>query len=79
MIMNISAKQLKQVADIIVEPLLEIWIKEIIEGMKFPYKLKHAHLSPIFKKFSPFLCGYRKGYNAQYALLAMVEKWKKSR
>ena len=48
--MNISAKQLKQVADIIVEPLLEIWIKEIIEGMKFPYKLKHADLSPIFKK-----------------------------
>ena len=27
---------------------------------------------------SSFLCGYRKGYNAQYALLAMIEKWKKS-
>ena len=27
---------------------------------------------------SPFLCGYRKGYNAQYALIAMIEKWKKS-
>ena len=26
---------------------------------------------------SPFLCGYRKGYNTQYALLAMIEKWKK--
>ena len=25
---------------------------------------------------SPFLCGYRKGYNAQYALTAMIEKWK---
>ena len=25
---------------------------------------------------SPYLCGYRKGYNAQYALLAMIEKWK---
>ena len=27
---------------------------------------------------SDFLCGYRKGYNSQYALLAMLEKWKKS-
>ena len=27
---------------------------------------------------SPFLCGYRKGYNAQYALIAMIEKWKKA-
>ena len=25
---------------------------------------------------SPFLCGYRKGYNTQYALTAMIEKWK---
>ena len=25
---------------------------------------------------SPNLCGYRKGYNAQYALVAMIEKWK---
>ena len=24
---------------------------------------------------SPFLCGYRKGYNSQYALIAMIEKW----
>ena len=25
---------------------------------------------------SPFLCGYRKGHNAQYALLSMLEKWR---
>ena len=25
---------------------------------------------------SPFMCGYRKGYNAQHALLKMLEKWK---
>ena len=31
----------------------------------------------IQKFLSPFLCGYRKGFNAQYALLAMIEKWKK--
>ena len=28
------------------------------------------------KHLSPFLCGYRKGYNTQYALTAMIEKWK---
>ena len=27
---------------------------------------------------SPFLCGYRKGCNSQYALLLTIEKWKKS-
>ena len=26
--------------------------------------------------FSPFLCGYRKGYKAQHALIALIEKWK---
>ena len=25
---------------------------------------------------SPFLCGYWTGYNAQYALLSMLEKWR---
>ena len=27
---------------------------------------------------SKYLCGYRKGYNAQHALVAMIEKWKSS-
>ena len=27
---------------------------------------------------SNYLCGYRKGYNCQYALLSMIEKWKMS-
>ena len=30
----------------------------------------------IDKYLSPYLCGYRKGFNAQYALTAMIEKWK---
>jgi predicted nucleotide-binding protein (sugar kinase/HSP70/actin superfamily) len=25
---------------------------------------------------SPYLRGYRKGYNAQHALISMIEKWK---
>jgi ribonuclease P/MRP protein subunit RPP40 len=31
----------------------------------------------IEKHLSPFLCGFRKGYNTQYALTSMIEKWKK--
>ena len=27
---------------------------------------------------SKYLCGYRKGYSAQYALCLLVESWKKS-
>ena len=29
------------------------------------------------KHLSPLLYGYRKGYNTQYALIVMIEKWKK--
>ena len=25
---------------------------------------------------SPYLCGYRKGFNAQHALLSLIEKWR---
>ena len=111
--LNLTAKQVKQVVDIIVDPLTQIWNTEIIENNKFPSKLKCADLTPIFKKLecisvknyrpvsilpviskiferimqkqlnlycekylSPFLCGFRKGYNAQYALISMIEKWK---
>ena len=27
---------------------------------------------------SPYLCGYRKGFNTQHALLTLVENWRKS-
>ena len=110
---NISAKQLKQVEEVRVETLMQIWNKEIIENKKFPSELRCADISPIFKKLycalkenyrpvsiisvvskiferimqkqikifveihlSPFFCGYRKGCNTQYALTAMIEKWK---
>ena len=29
-----------------------------------------------FRIISPYLCGYRKGFNPQHALLAMLEKWR---
>ena len=27
---------------------------------------------------SPYLCGYRKGFSTQLALLSLIEKWKKA-
>ena len=29
-------------------------------------------------KLSPYLCGYRKGFSTQYALLSLIKRWKKS-
>ena len=43
--------------------LRELWKKQIV--------------SYIDEYLSPFLCGYRKGYSTQYALLGLIEKWKK--
>ena len=34
--------------------------------------------SHIDKYLSNYLCGYRKGFNAQHALLSLIEKWKES-
>ena len=30
----------------------------------------------ISDNLSPYLCGYRKGYNCQYALIALIEEWR---
>ena len=43
-------------------------------------KLLQKQLSPFFDQhLSQLLCGYRKGYTTQYALLKLIEKWKKVR
>ena len=40
-------------------------------------RLMHSQISSNFDQIlSPLLCGYRKGYNTQTALLSLVEKWK---
>ena len=42
-------------------------------------KMMQSQISAYMENFlSRFLCGYRKGYNAQHALLSMLEKWRKS-
>ena len=112
---NIPPKQLKEVVDIVAEPLQKIWNEEILTKRTFPSKLKRADVIPLHKKMetifegnyrpvsilavvskiferimdkqtnsfmenklSKFLCGYRKCYSPQHALLVMVEKWKES-
>ena len=32
----------------------------------------------ISNKLSPYLCGYRKGYSAQHALISLIEHWRKA-
>ena len=32
----------------------------------------------IISFFSPYLCGYRKDFNTQHALLTLAENWRKS-
>ena len=40
-------------------------------------RIMHKQIGKYMDAFlSPYLCGYRKGYNAQYALLSLIEKWR---
>ena len=42
-------------------------------------RLMHTEIENYMKRFiSPFLCGFRKGFNTQHCLLSMIEKMKKS-
>ena len=42
----------------------------------FERSMHHQVSKYIHKHLSPFLCGYRKGFNTQTALLSALEKWK---
>ena len=53
--LNIPAKHLEQVAEIIVKPLMQIWNNEIVDNKKLPIKLKCADITPIFKKLQCIL------------------------
>ena len=40
-------------------------------------KIIQGQITTYIENFlSPFLCGYRKGYNVQHALIALIEKWR---
>ena len=44
----------------------------------FERLMQNQIISHIDKHLSPYLCGYRKGYSAQHALISLIEKWKTS-
>ena len=111
---NVPTKMLKSSSEICNVALQNIWYSEILGKLYFPYKLKLADITPVYKKkdptlvenyrpvsvlpsvsksferiiqkqfanyvdefLSPYLCEYRKGFNTQYTLLSLVEKWEK--
>jgi hypothetical protein len=46
-------------------------------GSKIYERILHTQLSDYFEKIlSPVMCGYRKGYSAQFALVSLIEKFK---
>ena len=47
--LNIPAKHLKPVIEIMGLPLIQIWNINIIDNKKFPTKLKYTDTTPIFK------------------------------
>ena len=41
-------------------------------------RILKKQMNPKVENFlSPYLCGYRKGFSTEYALVSMIEKWKK--
>ena len=64
---GVDATLVKNYRPISVLPAVSKLIERIMQKQFFPY----------FEEYlSPFLCGYRKGYSTQYALLGFIEKWK---
>ena len=111
---DIPAKIVKDSFIVLTPPLTKLFNTSIDENF-FPEDLKHANVSPLFKKddntakenyrpisilpsisknferlmfqqitsyvsnfLSPYLCGFRKGYNAQHALMRLKDHLNKS-
>ena len=62
--------------------------KDLLEKMNYRLVSVLPPVSKIFErlmqkqintknKLSPYWCGYRKGFSKQYALLSLIERWKK--
>ena len=64
---GVDATFVKNYRPISVLPVVSKLFERIMQKQFFPYLEEYL---------SPFLCGYRKGYSTQYALLGFIEKWK---
>ena len=58
-IMNIPAKRLKEVGDIVAETIAQIWNEEIINNKKFAAQLKVADITPLHKKLETIFKDFR--------------------
>ena len=68
--MNIPVKRLKEVVDIVAQPLTDIWKMEIVLGKKFASQLKLADITPLHKKLE---CTNKENYRP-VSLLPVVSK-----
>ena len=68
--MNIPAKRLKQVGDVVAGTLAQIWNEEIIKNKKFAVQLKVADITPLHKKLETI---YKENYRP-VSLLPLVSK-----
>ena len=66
-ITNIQGKLKKNYRPVSVLNIISKLFEKLINKQFVEYVEQHL---------SPYLCGYRKGYSTQYALLSLIEKWK---
>ena len=53
-------------------------VSVLLTTSKIFEKLREKQLNHYIQNhFSPYLCGYQKGYSTQQALLVLIESWKK--
>ena len=64
---SVDATCKKNYRPISVLPVVSKLFERIMQKQIFPY---------LHEFLSPYLCGYRKGYSTQYALVGFIEKWK---
>ena len=70
---NISPKILRPSAEVTANTLQSLFNKEMPIS-EFPENLKLADVTPVFKRKDPL---DRKCFSTQYALLSLIERWKK--
>ena len=52
-------------------------ISGLAAGSKIFERIMHKQMGDFLEKIlSPYMCGYRKGYSTQHALLILIEKWR---
>ena len=66
--LNVTKRNILKVSAMFFDPLGLNWRLQM-------YNQIYPYFQTIFSKFQ---CGFRKGFNAQHCLLAMVEKWRKT-